>query len=320
MLGVSLCSAAVGAELIGLEQWVAETEATAAAIEEVAYALARGESRSAAHERLGEIGRRLGQVRHVENGTGRTVAVDNRWAQEVLLRAMESVSAGAEARALRDLASRLRLRAAASEVPKGERYSGDPRALATEVLSAPEFAGRQRGPLDRLTERILSVLARLAEIIFGGPALGARAILYRLGLVALAVVLVVAIVVLVRALVGRSAQAWRPTDIEHKALPPDAGAAFRQALAAMQAGNGRDSLRYFYLTLLLALASSATFEFRPSRTNWEYVRLAAGTPQGEMLSQATGLFEAKYFGGQQCTPEDLLTMRSWAEQALGGGR
>lgn len=306
------------AEAITVEQWSTQTQSLAQQIEAEAAALDNGAARATVNHRLNEVVARLSHGAQVSTGPGMTLAVNTDWARDQLLAAMQAPTAHLQVRRMRDLAHRLRLLAELGEPRARRHFSGDARALAADILATPEFAGRKAGPLDRLAELVTQILARLAEIIFGGlVGKSAWEVASAVGLILLAIAILLVILIILRRLTIGHRRRWEPAAAEHKPLPPDASAALRQALQAMEAGNVKESLRLLHLALLLALAASGVLDFNPSRTNWEYVRLLVGRPEGETLSRATTLFERKYFGRQPCSAQELALLRGWAEDALG---
>jgi hypothetical protein len=313
-------AASVNAAPLSVQEWLNQVNAVAGRLDAEADALSKGAHQRTVNARLNSLLDRLRLPTEVSTAPGEVVSVDNEWARLALLSATASTSPHAQAERLRQLAQRFRLLGQLAQPSSKRRFAGDPRALAAKILSDPEFVGRKAGPFNRLADIAARLLAELASLIFGGlisVASGRAATLALLILLAVAVAF--AIWIVVRHLTPRRRRRFPGPTPEQHPLPPDAATALRRALAAVEAGDVKESLRLFYLALLLALASSRIFDFSPARTNWEYVRLSAGTPHADMLARATSLFESKYFGRQPCSPQELGMLREWAEGLLEEG-
>ncbi len=303
--------------MITVSQWLGETESLVAEVEAQAAALDQGAPRTTVNHRLTALLTRLSLDRQVSTAPGVVISVDSEWLRDELLEAMQAATPHLQVRKMRDLSARLRLLVQLGRPGPPRRFSGDVRALAAQILASPDFAGRKAGALDRLAELVGQILDRLAEMIFGGlVGKSAWQVVSAIGLILLGIAVLLVVAVVLRRLTTAGRRRWLEVPLERRPLPPDASSALARAVQAMEAGNVKESLRLLHLALLLALAGSGLLEFIPSRTNWEYVRVLAGRPEAETLSQATTLFERKYFGRQACTAQELALLRGWAEAAV----
>jgi hypothetical protein len=104
---------------------------------------------------------------------------------------------------------------------------------------------------------------------------------------------------------GRAAKAERSALSEAGVRTPDQ--ALRLAAERARNGEFQGAFRAAYLAILLWMDARRLVEYAPSRTNWEYVRAAAGSSLPsvhEPLRTLTGDFDRKVYGGEACGRAD----------------
>ena len=110
-----------------------------------------------------------------------------------------------------------------------------------------------------------------------------------------------------RLLAAPAGRTPRPASGSAESDVRSADEALRLAAERAQRGEFRDAFRAAYLAVLLWMDSQRMVEYVPSRTNWEYVRAAAGSfPSSvhEPLRTLTGIFDRKVYGGETCGAAD----------------
>ena len=104
---------------------------------------------------------------------------------------------------------------------------------------------------------------------------------------------------------GRAAKAEQSALSEAGARTPDE--ALRLAAERARNGEFQGAFRAVYLGILLWMDARRLVEYAPSRTNWEYVRAAAGSSLPSVhdpLRTLTGDFDRKVYGGEICGRAD----------------
>lgn len=213
--------------------------------------------------------------------------------------------------------------AGAQETARAREISGQ----VTRILSASEFRLEPKNAvLQRLGDRLLELLKRLADAfggLFGMGRLGAGSWL----VVVLYVVFILAIAWGLVILVRR--QRWRvvqpPATAEVLAveqLPEDVPDSAERLLSLSHqlaaTGEWRRAFRAAYLATLLLLSEAGVIRFDPSRTNGEYVREAAGSPEGSaILRPITAEFNRLIYGEGEVGEPDWRDAIAAATSARG---
>jgi len=89
-------------------------------------------------------------------------------------------------------------------------------------------------------------------------------------------------------------------------LPPTPANLLAQAEAKARAGDFRDALRHLYLSLLMDLDGRKVITYRAAKTNFEYLREITnqGVALQETFRDMVNLFEHKWYGLEECSPDD----------------
>jgi hypothetical protein len=198
------------------------------------------------------------------------------------------------------------LRAEAKSLAQPSELSPDAaRQKLDEVLSRREFRGI-RGPtaFDRLRARLAGWVADLLDAIFGrlrGHPWGTRVFLWLLVLVPGLMFLVW----IVRLLLNRPP--GPALDLDGAAPAPTTWRDLaRQALAAAERGNYRDSVRLAYWAGVYRLEELGVWQANRTRTHREYLRLLPENhPNRAAVSAITLRFEQVWYGGTAASSDDF---------------
>lgn len=187
------------------------------------------------------------------------------------------------------------------------------RALATEILSRPEFRTSQAGPgpLERLGRWLSEVWNGFLHWLdglfaFRGMAGGATSILFWLLLVTLVAGTAWLIAWALRR--GGPAPAARAKDggiPAAEAVPNDPGWWLEEGRRRAEHGDFRLALRAVFLAMLHRLDRAGALRLDPARTNGEHLRALRARPDlAELVRPVAADFEARWYGHRPATRQD----------------
>lgn len=192
--------------------------------------------------------------------------------------------------------------------------AGEIRERAHEILQRAEF-GRHESVVQRIVNWIGELFEKITFGLGGGPGfLG--------NLVSLAIIIGIAVVLvlLVRALLGRT-RLPKQTDDDELTIELEEGRDAtdwrRDAERFESAGQWREAMRARYRELVRSLIDDGVLDDLPGRTTGEYrgefVQARAG--QADSFIELTELFEAVWYGGIDTDAADNQRYRQLADAA-----
>jgi len=234
-------------------------------------------------------------------------------------------------RLLRDIEE---VRAALETLP-AEKATEDPRRIAQEILSQPEF---QTAPPKPTTPPKESWLKRLLKRLFRqrrphslnedmAPGIGAGPFGVLAWILVIGGVLAILGFFFRTLTIPRHANGQEPSNPsslnETALLDPTARsplAWLSDAEAAAQAGDFKRAVRALYLALLSTLSREGRLRYDPGRTNWEYVRMFRGSPEEQAaLRRVTFLSDGALYGNLNLSAHDYEEARRYALELVREG-
>jgi hypothetical protein len=226
--------------------------------------------------------------------SGRAFDVSNAW----LLRDLRALRAQPDRPPHDRLLDRLRtLRSVAVSFQEPSPDASAPRALLNGILDRREFQD-VHGPtwLDRLRQRLLQLLFKLVERLFGSSAIPTVSSFLVYALIALAVIVLAVLTVrFKRPAAAESVVPERPV-----ASQKASSAWLSEAHAAAARGNWREAVRLAYWSAVSFLEDRGAWRPDRARTPREYLRLLPPSSEDRpALAALTRTFELVWYGAEE---------------------
>ena len=194
--------------------------------------------------------------------------------------------------------------------------AGEIRQRAHEILQRPEF-GRQESLLQRIANWIEDLFSKITFGLGGGPGFLGNLV----SLVILAGIVVV-LVLIMRALLGRTRLPKRTPDDEltiELEEGRDASDWRSDAERFEAAGQWREAMRARYRELVRTLIDDGVLDDLPGRTTGEYRGefVHARPVHADAFIGLTDLFEAVWYGGVETDAADNQRFRQLADASRG---
>jgi len=264
---------------------------------------------AAADEGLAELAAQWETVQEVSLQDGQVIPMDNRYLLG-LLRAEDS-----DLERVQDMLETLL--AAHSAYPSRVFTTADLAPL-TAILAAPEFTWPEPrpNPIREWFQRLWDRFLRWLDRILGGRQITIGTEIRISPLLAIAAILLVLILLFVfRSLFVDFVREARLAEQKAAEELLTSESAFERAQALSRGGDYRSAVRYLYLSSLLLLDERGLLRYDRSRTNREYLRSVAGSPElADPLREVVEVFDDVWYGYHALDEKDFKQYTARVEE------